>query len=84
MRRVPQALADLSRNTRVINAAIGDLERRADDPSQTALLLKPDGSDAIRARRTGPAADAAIIGAVLGAELRGWAGADYGLLHPTL
>jgi hypothetical protein len=48
------------------------------------LLLKPDGSDAIRARRTGPAADAAIIGAVLGAELRGRAGADYGLLHPTL
>jgi hypothetical protein len=42
------------------------------------LLLKPDGSDAIRACRTGPIGDAEAIGAALGAELRRRAGADYG------
>ncbi len=43
------------------------------------LLLTPDGSRAIRARRTGAVADAALIGAELGAELRARAGPEFGL-----
>jgi len=43
------------------------------------LLLKPDGSAAIRGRREGAANDAAAFGGDLGAELRRRAGPDYGL-----
>jgi hydroxymethylbilane synthase len=42
------------------------------------LLLKPDGSGAIRGRETGAVDDGERIGAALGAELRRRAGADYG------
>jgi hydroxymethylbilane synthase len=43
-----------------------------------ALLLQPDGSGAIDARKTGARGDAARIGTETGNELRSRAGADYG------
>jgi hydroxymethylbilane synthase len=43
------------------------------------LLLTPDGSAEIRARRSGPMADAVTIGAELGEELRRRAGPEFGL-----
>jgi hydroxymethylbilane synthase len=43
-----------------------------------ALLLQPDGSGAISARRTGAVGDAEAIGSETGRDLRRRAGADYG------
>jgi hydroxymethylbilane synthase len=43
------------------------------------LLLTPDGTAEIRARRTGPAAAADALGRALGEELRGRAGPEFGL-----
>jgi hydroxymethylbilane synthase len=43
------------------------------------LLLTPDGSAEIRARRSGDMTDAAAIGAALGEELRRRAGPQFGL-----
>jgi hydroxymethylbilane synthase len=43
------------------------------------LLLTPDGSEAIAARRQGAPADAEALGHDLGAELRGRAGPAFGL-----
>ncbi|HEY3911915.1 MAG TPA: hydroxymethylbilane synthase [Stellaceae bacterium] len=43
------------------------------------LLLTPDGSTELRARRSGPMAEAKAIGAALGEELRGRAGPEFGL-----
>ncbi len=45
----------------------------------TGLLATPDGSEVIRARRDGPAAEAVRLGADLGAELRRRAGPAFGL-----
>jgi len=40
------------------------------------ILLLPDGTEAYETRRSGPASDAAILGADAGAELKGRASAD--------
>src|SRR5579883_685132 len=58
-------------------AALAEIEHGA--LTIEGLLLTPDGSRAIRARRTGAVADAALIGAELGAELRARAGPEFGL-----
>jgi hydroxymethylbilane synthase len=42
-----------------------------------ALIADPDGRSVFRARRSGPASDAEILGADAGAELRAGAGADF-------
>jgi hydroxymethylbilane synthase len=44
------------------------------------LLLKPDGSDEIRARCAGDIGDAAALGSALGGELRSRAGPGFGLV----
>jgi hydroxymethylbilane synthase len=43
------------------------------------LLIKPDGSSEIRARRAGDVGDATALGSALGGELRSQAGSEFGL-----
>jgi len=43
------------------------------------LLLRPDGSEAIRGRRAGDINDAEALGSELGRGLRGPAGPAFGL-----
>jgi hydroxymethylbilane synthase len=56
----------------------GLAEPAGDGLSLRGLLLRPDGSGAIGASRTGAIADAAALGADLGAELRRRAGPEFG------
>ena len=57
----------------------GLAERDGDRLTLEGLLLKPDGSSEVRARRTGATGDAAALGAALGSELRSRAGPGFGL-----
>ena len=57
----------------------GLAERDGDRLTLEGLLLKPDGSSEVRARRTGATDDAAALGAALGSELRSRAGPGFGL-----
>jgi hydroxymethylbilane synthase len=57
----------------------GLAERDGDRMTLEGLLLKPDGSSEVRARRTGATGDAAALGAALGSELRSRAGPGFGL-----
>ena len=57
----------------------GLAERDGDRLTREGLLLKPDGSSEVRARRTGATGDAAALGAALGSELRSRAGPGFGL-----
>jgi hydroxymethylbilane synthase len=72
--RAMLAALDGSCRTPIAGLATAD----GDGLTLDGLLMQPDGSDAIRARRTGPIADAMAIGAALGGELRRRAGTDYG------
>ena len=57
----------------------GLAERDGDRLTLEGLLLKPDGSSEVRARRTGATGDAAALGAALGSELRSRASPGFGL-----
>lgn len=70
-------LAALDGSCRTPIAGLAELE--GDRLVLEGLLLKPDGSAEIRARRAGDVADARHLGTELGGELRRRAGAGFGL-----
>ncbi|MBV8131432.1 MAG: hydroxymethylbilane synthase [Alphaproteobacteria bacterium] len=70
-------LAALDGSCRTPIAALGELD--GDRLRLEGLLLKPDGSAEVRARRTGGIGDAQRLGTELGAELRRRAGPGFGL-----
>jgi hydroxymethylbilane synthase len=70
-------LAVLDGSCRTPIAGLAELD--GDRLTIEGLLLTPDGRTEIRARRSGPIADAVAIGAELGEELRRRAGREFGL-----
>jgi hydroxymethylbilane synthase len=70
-------LAALDGSCRTPIAGLAELD--GDRLTLEGLLLKPDGSAAIRARATGAIGDAQALGTELGGELRRRAGPEYGL-----
>jgi len=70
-------LAALDGSCRTPIAGLAEIE--GDRLVLEGLLLKPDGSAEIRARRAGAVADARHLGTELGGELRRRAGAGFGL-----
>ncbi|HMD65647.1 MAG TPA: hydroxymethylbilane synthase [Stellaceae bacterium] len=70
-------LAALDGSCRTPIAALGQLD--GDRLRLEGLLLKPDGSAEIRARRSGAIADAQALGTELGGELKRRAGPGFGL-----
>jgi hydroxymethylbilane synthase len=75
-------LAVLDGSCRTPIAGLAELE--GDRLTIEGLLLTPDGSAEIRARRSGIMADAAAIGTGLGEELRRRAGSGFGLGVPWM
>ncbi len=69
-------LAVLDGSCRTPIAALAELES-GDTVRLRGLVVKPDGSAAYEASRSGPAADAAAVGAAAGRELRAAAGPDF-------
>ena len=69
-------LAALDGSCRTPIAGLGEID--GDTLTLRGLLLRPDGSGAIAARRRGRPTDAAALGADLGAELRRRAGPEFG------
>jgi hydroxymethylbilane synthase len=70
-------LAALDGSCRTPIAGLGEVA--SDRLTLEGLLLKPDGSAAIRSRKEGNFGDAEALGTELGKELRGRAGPDFGL-----